>query len=133
MADSICYDNSPLGVFHMTGEFSIPQGASWDTPIIYKENGNAIDFSTGYTARVQERKDYGQAVIIELSSVAGTIVLATGAGSPATPNVVFKWTPAATTPLTIYEGIYDLEITSPTGTIIKFLEGKWALRREVTL
>ncbi len=131
MADSICYDNSPLGVFHMTEEYSIPQGANWDTSLIYKENGNAIDFSSGYTAKLQVRKDYGQAIIIELNSAAGTIVLASGAVN--TPNVVLKWTPAATTPLSIYEGIYDLEITSPTGSIIKFLEGKWALRREVTL
>jgi len=131
MADSICYDNSPLGVFHLTGEYAIPQGANWDTTIKYKENGTIIDFGTGYSARLQVRKDYGQAIIVELSSTAGTIVLATGVGD--TPNVVFKWTPAATTPLTIYEGIYDLEITSPTGSIIKFLEGRWALRREVTL
>lgn len=128
--NTACYDNSPLGVFHLIDEYAIPQGADWDTTIKYKENGTIVDF-TGYTAKLQVRKDYGQDVIIELSSAAGTIVLASGAGD--TPNVVLKWTPTQTVPLTSYEGIYDLELTDTSGKILKFLEGKWELRREVTI
>lgn len=130
MAD--CYEESPLPVFHMTGIHSIPQGTDWDTTIIVLENDVAVDF-TLYSAKLQVRKDYGQEVIIELNSNTGTIVLASGAGDPPTPNIVLKWTPTQTTPLSIYEGIYDLELTAPDGKVAKYLEGKWELRREVTL
>lgn len=128
--DNICYDHSPLGVFHMTEEQAIPQGADWTTTIKYKENDTIVDF-TGYTAKLQVRKDYGKDLILELSSAAGTIVLASGAGD--TPNVQLLWLSSQTTPLSIYEGIYDLEVISPIGKVSKFLEGKWELRREVTL
>ncbi len=125
-----CFDESPIGVFHMEGENAIPQGTDWDTTIKYKENGSIVDLST-YTGRLQVRKDYGKEIIIELSSAAGTIVLASGAGD--SPNVQLKWVSGATAALALYDGIYDLELTSPQGTILKFLEGRWSLRREVTI
>lgn len=125
-----CFDESPLGVFHMEGEYAIPQGADWDTTITYQENGVTVDF-TGYSARMQVRTDYGKAIIAELTTTNNSIVLGTGVGD--TPNVILKWTPALTSPLTIYEGIYDLELTSTTGKVLKFLEGRWSLRKEVTV
>jgi len=125
-----CYDDSPLGIFHMEGENAIPQGADWDVSIRYIENGTAIDLTT-YTARMQVRKGYGKDLIIELSTAAGTIQLGSGAGT--TPNVILKFTSAATSALSQYEGVYDLELTSPAGLVLKFLEGKWELRREVTI
>lgn len=125
-----CYDDSPLGIFHMEGENAIPQGADWDVSIRYRENDSVVDL-TLYTARMQVRKGYGKDLIIELSSDAGTIQLGSGAGE--TPNVILKFTSAATSALSQYEGIYDLELTSPAGLVLKFLEGKFELRREVTI
>lgn len=125
----ICFDNSPIGVFDMVGEYAIVQGGDVDTTIKYKENNSIVDLST-YTGRLQVRRDYDKEIIIELSSAAGTIVLATGAGD--TPNVQLKWLSGATSALSIYEGIYDLELTATDGKILKFLKGKWELDREIT-
>jgi len=132
MDTNVCYDYSPLGVFHLENEYAIVQGGDWDVSLIYQENGTAVDFSTGYTARMQVRTDYGKQIIIELSSASGTIVLASGIGD--TPNCVLKFLASQTTPLTVYNGIYDLEVTEvATGKVLKFLEGRWELRREVTI
>lgn len=116
----------------MEGDQAIPQGASWDLEIKYKENDVIVDFSTGYTARMQVRTDYDGQIILDLYSTSGNIQLTSGAGD--TPNVVIKFTPALTTPINIYTGmIYDLEITnSSTGAVTKFLKGRFALDREVT-
>lgn len=124
-----CYDNSPLGVFHMEGDYAIPQGADWDVSLIYIEGTTPVDFSTA-TARMQVRRDYDKEIILELTSQAGTIVLGSGSGN--TPNVILKFTNAATSALTAYHGIYDLEVTSQAGIVYKFLEGRFELRREVT-
>lgn len=126
----MCNDESPLGVFDLTGRYAVPQGADWDVSILYKENNSALDFSAA-TAKMQIRKDYGKEIIMELNTSDGTIELGDGAGD--TPNVILKFTPEVTSPLTTYEGIYDLEVTTVAGLVKKFLEGKFELRREVTL
>lgn len=126
----MCNDESPLAVFNLEGTYAIPQGADWDVAILYKENNTALDFTT-YTAKAQVRKDYGKEVILELNSSDGTIEL--GDGTSDTPNVTLKFTSAVTSAMTTYEGIYDLELTSSLGLVKKFLEGKFSLRREVTL
>ncbi len=126
----MCSEESPLGVFDLVGRYAIPQGANWDVAILYKENNSAVDFSLS-TAKMQIRKDYGKEIIMELNTTDGTIEL--GDGTSDTPNVTLKFTPEVTSALTTYEGIYDLEVTLPSGVIKKFLEGKFELRREVTL
>lgn len=125
-----CIDESPLGVFDMTGENAIPQGADWDVSIRYLEAGTPIDFSTA-TAKMQIRTDYNKTVILELNSSTGTILLGSGTGT--TPNVVLKFKAANTSAMTQYEGIYDLEVTTAAGVVYKFLKGKFELEREVTL
>lgn len=121
------FDDSPLGVYHFEGSQSIPQGATWIIDLTYKENDVVIDLST-YTARMQIREDYDQPVILELTTENGGITV--GAASP---NVQLNFSPAFTTPMTTYDGmIYDLELTAPAGTVLKFLEGRFSLRREVT-
>ena len=125
-----CYDESPIGIHHLVGQYAVPQGADYDVSIRYLENDTAVDF-TLYSAKMQIRKGYGQDLVLELSSAAGTIQLGSGAG--VSPNVILKFTSTATSALTSYGGIYDLELTSPAGLVLKPLEGKFELRREVTL
>lgn len=125
----ICSGSSPLAIYDMVGQDAIPQGADWDVSLIYKENNTAVDFST-YSAKMQVRRDYDQEIILELSSGAGTIQLGSGAGN--TPNVVLKFTSSATSAMVDYSGIWDLEVISPTGQVLKFVHGKFELEREVT-
>jgi hypothetical protein len=125
----MCNDESPLAVFHLEGNYAVPQGADWDVAILYKENNAALDFSTA-TARMQVRKDYDKEIILELNSADGSITLGDGTGD--TPNVTLKFQSAVTSAMTQYEGIYDLEVTTNAGVVKKFLEGRFQLRREVT-
>lgn len=121
------YDESPLGIYHFEGSQAVPQGADYWLDIDYKENEVTLDFST-YTGRMQIREDYDKPVLLELTTENGGIVL-----NATAPNVQFHFTPAMTTPMTTYNGmIYDLELVSSGGIILKFLEGKFSLRREVT-
>lgn len=125
-----CLDNeSPLGVYDMVGRNAIPQGADWDVPLRYLENNTAVDLST-YTARMQVREDYDKPIILELSTADGTITVGSGSGD--TANVTLKFKSNITSIMTKYSGIYDLELVSPTGLVLKFIEGKFNLRREVT-
>lgn len=126
-----CFDESPLGVYHMTGDQAIPQGADWDVPLRYVEGGNPVNF-TGYTARMQVRTDYDKTIILELNTSDGTIGLGDGLASDTTPNVILHFRSAVTSAMSQYVGIYDLEVTTTTGIVYKFLEGKFELRREVT-
>lgn len=113
----------------MTGAYAIPQGADWDVNIRYIDDaGVPFDF-TGGTADMQVRTDYDGEIILELSTSDGTIVLGNGTGDIA--NVTLRFTPAVTSIMTRYEGIYDLEVTLG-GRVYKFLEGKFELRREIT-
>lgn len=124
-----CFPDSPLGVFHFEGVYGIPQGATWDVPIRYLENGNAVNFSGG-TAVMQVRTDYDKEIILELSTVDGGIELGDGTGG--TPNVILHFTPARTSPLEVFEGIYDIEVTVPSGAVYKFLKGRFQIDPEVT-
>lgn len=127
---SACFDKSPLGVYHMEGNESIPQGADWDVNIKYKEDNSIVDLSS-YTGRMQIRLGYNKAIILELTTDNGGILVGSGAGD--TPNVILKFTPARTSPISTYEGmIYDLELTSATNKVLKFLEGRFEIRPEVT-
>ena len=125
----VCNDESPLGIFNMVGKYAIPQGADWSIGIVYKQADVPVDFS-GATALMQIRKDYDQDIILELSTTDGSITLGTGAGN--TPNVILNFKHMATSNMSNYYGIYDLEVTTPSGTVYKFLEGKFELRREIT-
>lgn len=125
-----CLDNeSPLGVYDMVGRNAIPQGADWDVPLRYLENNTPVDLSA-YTARMQVREDYDKPIILELSTADGTITVGSGSGGAA--NVILKFKSGITSNITKYTGIYDLELTSPSGLVLKFIEGKFNLRREVT-
>lgn len=127
---SACFDKSPLGIYHMEGENAIPQGADWDINLKYKEDNSIVDLST-YTGKMQIRIGYNKAIILELTTNNGGILVGNGSGD--TPNVVLKFTPARTSPITTYDGmIYDLELTSSAGKVLKFIEGRFEIRPEVT-
>lgn len=127
-----CIVLSPLGIYDMTGDQAIPQGADWDVAIRYSEAGNPVDFSSGFTARMQVRTDYDKSIILELNTTDGSIALGNGLASDTTPNVILHFRSSVTSAMTQYSGIYDLEVTSSGGVVYKFVKGAFSIDREVT-
>jgi hypothetical protein len=124
--------NSSVGRFDMTGDNAIPQGATRVVELFIYQNGTIVDFSSGYTAKLQVRQGYGQPVIVELTTADTTIVLASGASS--TPNVVITFSPSKTANVGVFQDlIYDLAIYKNDGNIYKYLEGNLDIRKRVTV
>lgn len=124
--------NSSVGRFDMTGDNAIPQGATRVIELFIYQNGAIVDFSSGYTAKLQVRQGYGQPVIVELTTSDSTIILASGASS--TPNVVVTFSPSKTANVGVFQDlIYDLAIYKNDGNIYKYLEGNLDIRKRVTV
>lgn len=87
--------------------------------------GTPIDI-TGYSARMQIKKNLGGDVYATLTSANGGIVLGTTDG-----QVTIFLTDVQTSALP-GSGVYDLEMVSPTGWVTRILQGKVRLSREVT-
>ncbi len=108
---------------------SLPQGSDTTIPINYRVGDPLalVELST-YTAKLQVRQNYTSPVLLELSSTDGTIVL-----DDVTPNITLIFIASKTENMTVFEGmIYDLEITSNTGTVTRVLEGTFSISRQVT-
>jgi hypothetical protein len=122
---------SSVGEFDMVGDFSIPQGATRIIQLFIYQGGIITDFSSGYTAKLQVRQGYNLPVILELTTVDGSIVLSSGATN--TPNCTLNFTPAKTLNASAFtELIYDLAIYNNNGTILKFLQGGFEITKRVT-
>lgn len=90
--------------------------------LIYKP---AVDL-TGATVRMQIRAEIGGAVLLELSTENGGIAI-TGPGT-----IIRTISAAQTSGLTWTEGVYDLEVEYPDGTVQRYLQGAVSVSREVT-
>ena len=122
---------SSVGEFDMTGDYSIPQAATRIVQLFIYQNGTIVDFSSGYTAKLQVRQSYNAPVILELNTSDSSIVLSNGAAS--TPNVVLTFTPAKTTnPNVFTDLIYDLAIYKSDGSVFKFMQGQLEITPRVT-
>lgn len=82
---------------------------------------------TGAIVRMQIRAQIGGAVLLELSTLNDGIAI-TGLGTitrtiSATQTAGFTWT----------EGVYDLEVEYPDGTVQRYLQGAVTVSREVTV
>lgn len=114
------------GYYEING---LPQGSDINIPIAYKTGSPAtiVDLS-GYSAKLQVRRNYDSPVLIELSSADGTITL-----SATSPNVTLHFSNSLTEGMTVFNDmIYDLEITSPSGSISRILQGPFSISRQVT-
>ncbi len=113
------------GVFDIEG---LPQGSDFDIQIDYQTPELVTLDLTGYSGKLQVRRNYDSPVLLELSSTAGDITFSSTA-----PNITFRFSADATTSMTTYEDmIYDLEIVSPTNLTTRVLKGAFSLDREVT-
>lgn len=111
------------GTYH----FSMEQGSTFSRTITYKDSsGSAIDLS-GYTARMQLRRNIDDAsAIIELTTSNGRIALGGVAGT-----VTLTIAASDTAALSPVEGVYDLELVTGD-TVEKLLAGTFTIQREVT-
>lgn len=109
-------------------DITIEQGATFRLNLVWKDsNGVAVNL-TGYTARMQVRRAYGDTVAqLDLTTENGTITLGGAAG---TIEVVVPAT--QTDDLVASKGVYDLELSSGSGEVTRLIEGKVTIKPEVT-
>jgi hypothetical protein len=90
--------------------------------LIYKP---PVDLA-GATARMQIRAQIGGAVLLELTTPNGGLVI-TGPGT-----ITRTISAAQTAALTWTDGVYDLEVEYADGTVQRYLQGAVTVSREVT-
>jgi len=110
------------GIYHI----KMDQGSTFSLVLTYKDsNGDAINL-TGYTARMQMRRNHQDDSLIDLTTENGRIALGGVAGT-----VTLTISATDTAALPPVEGVYDLEIVS--GAVVdKLLAGTFSIAREVT-
>jgi hypothetical protein len=110
------------GIYHI----KMDQGSTFSLVLTYKDSGgNVIDLS-GYTARMQMRRNHQDDSLIDLTTENGRIALGGVAGT-----VTLTIAATDTAALPPVEGVYDLEIVS--GAVVdKLLAGTFSIAREVT-
>jgi hypothetical protein len=111
-------------------KITILQGETFDKTIVWKSGdpSNLVNL-TGYTARMQIRKKYGDAVVLlSLTTENGKIILGGTAGTiqlllSATDTSAIDWV----------AGVYDLELVSSGGVVKRLLYGTVKVSLEVTI
>ncbi len=109
----------------------IKQGATFRKRLTWKTGSPAAAVNlTGYTARMQIRKDIADALpVAELTTENGGITLGGAAGT-----IDFYLSDTVTAAYTWEDGVLDLELVAPGtgGDVIRLVEGTAAVSREVT-
>ena len=111
-------------------DLTIEQGATFKLTLIWKgEDKQPLDL-TGYTAALQVREAYtsSERLISLTTAPNGGITLTPDQGRI---DVVIESAVTANLPAP-KNGVYDLELTSPSGEITRLLEGKVRITPEVT-
>ena len=105
---------------------SIDQGATFTSDITVKDmNGNVFDL-TGYTAVAKLAKGYS-------STRTRTTMSTTFATDRTTGVLTISLTANQTAALDAERYVYDVEITSSTGSVTRVLEGIITVRPEVSV
>jgi phage gp45-like len=104
------------------------QGSTFQRIIEIKDADGVVFPLTGYTARMQIRRDIdATATLMELTNANGRITINGALGA-----ITMTLTPELTVSLT-KSGVYDLEIVkTSTGEVHKVLRGEFRLEKEVT-
>lgn len=109
-------------------DITIEQGATFTYNLIWKDSdGSPIDL-TGYTARMQVRKNYNTSdTLLDLTTENGAITLGGSLGTIAVVGAADD-----TSAIDARTGVYDLELVSAGGTVTRLIEGKVTINPEVT-
>jgi hypothetical protein len=112
------------GIYNMI----IEQGATHTRSFTYTDDaGTAVNLS-GYSARMMARAAYqSSATLFSVSTATSGLTIPT----PANGTIVLTLTDAQTAALPC-DGVYDLEIVSPSGVVTRLLQGLVTLSGEVT-
>jgi hypothetical protein len=109
----------PAGNYDYTGDQSVEQGETWRKTQVFKDSTGALYDLTGFKAVMAAKRSYNAVdQIVNLTTENGGIVL----GGP-NGTIDLLLTAAQTKVIYIYQGIYQLDLISPGGDIIRFLEG----------
>jgi hypothetical protein len=113
----------------MAGQYdiTIDRGTTLLRTFTVTDSSNVPVNYTGYTAKMQVRKDHSATnVIVEASTANGRITLNNlGVVTLAIADEVTATFPVGT-------AYYDILLTSPAGDAIKFMEGKFIVQPSVT-
>lgn len=102
----------------------IEQGATWTTTLTITDRD-----LTGCTARMQLRETYASPTpLLDLSTDPGGGITIDGPAGTITITISATRTGA----LSVGSGVYDLELTSPDGTVERLLKGDVVVDAEVT-
>ncbi len=114
--------------YDFTDDKAILQGATFSKTIVWKDSNEVAVNLTGYSARMQVRKNINSPdVIVELSTSNGSIALGGSAGT-----VTLSLSAVQTSAIAAKAGVYDLELTSADGTVTRLLSGIIEFSKEVT-
>jgi len=106
----------------------LEQGATFSRSITWKDEDGAPINITGYSARLQVRKDASSpTTVLEMTTTNGRISI-TG------PSGILNLTVAASDTEDLPPGsyLYDLELESPGGVVTRLLEGSLSISPEVS-
>lgn len=110
-----------------THNFTIDQGATFSRRISVKNSDDSVYSLVGYAARMQIRRDQRSSnPMIALSTENGALTI-----YPTDGEISIYLTDEQTATLSS-DGVYDLELLSPSGEVFRLLQGKVRLRPEVT-
>lgn len=111
----------------------VEQGADFRLTLLFSDSAHIPVNLTGFSAAAQMRTNHAAAsVLLAFSSsppplATSRIWLGGTAGT-----VILEADADATRALTFRQGVYDVEVTSPTGEVYRLAEGRVTLSREVT-
>ena len=110
------------------------QGASFYYELVWEKedppgSGTFIPVDlTGYTAKMQVRKESGTALIVELSTANSRIII-----DPLLGKITLSISATDTNNLAAGMYKYDLELTSSTGFVIRFIQGQFEVIGQITV
>lgn len=111
-------------------DLCIKQGTTYDVRFYYWEDDECtIPVNlTGASAEMQIRQDYSSPTAEWTGSTAGGEITITGGEG----IVDVQIDSVTSTAFTFEEGVYDLELTMPSGDVIRMVEGSVTIQPEVT-
>lgn len=122
-------DITPLSpAYEAPTTFTCLQGSTFSKTLRWTDGGYPINL-TGYTAAMQVKSSYGSATsIITLSTANGRITIA----NPTNGELVLTISSEDTADLPTGEYLFDIEVTSLSGTVTRLVQGPFIVLPEVT-
>jgi hypothetical protein len=104
-----------------------PQGATFQKVLTYKIGRSPVNI-TGWTARMQVRENYeSDSILLDITTANNGITL-----GGVTGTVTLNASSATTSGFRAGVYVYDLELISANGTVIRLIEGRFTVTPEVT-